>query len=366
MGRIVKEIEKGVKKVRDAIKGGLKDLLGTKLYRRLAKIGQMVLDIVFIVVGISNPILLVAHTLYYYNKTGDWFGGIKSLTRHFLEGVASILTLIGIDEQTAYRITGYLFLVGIVVASLFLGYITASISSSIVSAIISWIGTEVSAVAVALITIITNVVVSYISIMAMTEITSAMAEEMSEINNILSDISTWLTFASQIGFAIGYGLYGKNSDMASALEKITNNSEAGNILSGLNTAYDVYGTYNEFMGYIDIKKELEISLSINSRRLREYFDSLRYRKFNETMDFITGEYYANHAGQERYNIYQPSREMYMPSITAHAFDGSTRDRLEGFEREVGFYADLNRFGFDYRYKLDTINSGDMIKLGTRI
>jgi len=50
-------------------------------------------------------------------------------------------------------------------------------------------------------------------------------------------------------------------------------------------------------------------------------------EFKESMDFSTGKYYWNFAGQILYNVYQPSRELYIPIEVARPFDGSTKPRI---------------------------------------
>jgi hypothetical protein len=99
-------------------------------------------------------------------------------------------------------------------------------------------------------------------------------------------------------------------------------------LAPMQALYGIYNTVEEYQGYLQMKAGLEESYNSIYQKFKEYNDGLKNEGFAETMQFATGKYYQNFAGQPMYNVYQPSRELYIPMDVAKPFDGSTKPRID--------------------------------------
>ena len=106
-------------------------------------------------------------------------------------------------------------------------------------------------------------------------------------------------------------------------------------LAPIQSIYGIYQSVEAYQGYLQMKAGLEESYNSIYKKFKEYNDGLKNESFQEAMQFSTGKYYQNFAGQPMYNIYQPSRELYIPIDVAKPFDGSTKPRI-----------DLSQYQFD--------------------
>ena len=140
-------------------------------------------------------------------------------------------------------------------------------------------------------------------------------------------VSSLLPLASMLSFGYNGGFGSISQAMSSTASMIGLGGGYG-YLAPIQSLYGIYNTVAEYQGYLQMKAGLEESYNSIYEKFRMYNDGLKNEGFAEIMQFATGKYYQNFAGQPMYNIYQPSRELYIPIDVAKPFDGSTKPRID--------------------------------------
>jgi hypothetical protein len=362
MGKVYKEAEKVVRRVRDDIKRSSKKFLGEKTYRLLGNIGLMIFDMMILV---QSGGLFIEYIVFYWAKTGDIFAAFDAFVRHTIIGVADIFIMLGMDERRAYRISGYIFMAVIVIVCAVITYFSAGLASGIAAGIVAVVGAVTTGLVATLILTLVQVVIFTALSYMISKMTARMAVVIAGIHEVLGDIAVWLPICASLAMIVGSiaSVLVPTNSVGTYFKAIEVSTTMGNIIAGLNTAYVCYGTYEAFMGYVEYKKMLEEAFNNAVADLKKVADSMRNAIFEEAMAFSSGRYYENHAGQTKYNMYQPARELYSSAVIANPFDGSGEDRLKDCMTELDMHLRANRFGAGQDSLSDGIDSSDIIKLG---
>ena len=139
--------------------------------------------------------------------------------------------------------------------------------------------------------------------------------------------SSLLPLASMLSF--GYtGGFGAISNATQSVAGMIGLGGGTAFLAPMQASYGIYQSVEAYQGYLQMKAGLEESYNSIYQKFKEYNDGLKNESFQEAMQFSTCKYYQNFAGQPMYNIYQPSRELYIPIDVAKPFDGSTKPRID--------------------------------------
>jgi hypothetical protein len=354
----------------DWLKDELNDILGDELYDILSEIGDIAYNVFLMTMMFISPEFYIMYNAYYWHKSGytDLFAGFKNAFKRTLLASAQFFMLLGMSEERAYRITGYIFIAVVAIICAVISYFTMGALSAVSSTIMAYVSAAIGSIiagmiAATIVTVVISTVMTYIVSRAL----GAIAKEMAAINTVLADLACWVQIAGMLGMAAGslaYGFYNTGDGVADFIALFQDASESTNfLLAAYNAGYTVYGTYQAFVGYLKYKRELQYAYNEAEAKIRGILSGYKDQEFDDAMSFASGSYYEDFAGQFKYFGYQPARELYMSNIVVSPFDGSTDNRFDGQERSLDMQMAAGKFGINKDILIDITNPPDLIKLG---
>lgn len=257
---------------------------------------------------------------------------ISKVVTDVLNIIAAVLTPI-LGKETAMKIAGLIMIAAVVVFAWYMGPVAMTLSNEIAGIVAMEIATLITTITmteVAMITLAYNAtaVLTTVAISAgVSLVASGAGQAIAQKVPSLGLASSLLPLASMLSFAYNGGFGAISTAMNSTAAMIGLGGGAG-YLAPIQAAYGIYNTVAEYQGYLQMKAGLDESYNSIYQKFKEYNDGLKNESFQEAMQFSTGKYYQNFAGQPMYNIYQPSRELYIPIDVAKPFDGSTKPRID--------------------------------------
>ena len=262
----------------------------------------------------------------------DIMDTISEVVTDVLNMLAAVLTPI-LGKETAMKIAGVIMIAAVLVFAWYMGPVAATIANQIAGIValeLAAIITTTTMTEVAMITLVYNAtaVITSVAISAgVSLVASAAGQAIATQVPSLGLASSLLPLASMLSFGYNGGFGAISTAMNSTASMI---GLGGGIayLAPIQALYGIYNTVAEYQGYLQMKAGLEESYNSIYQKFKEYNDGLKNESFAETMQFATGKYYQNFAGQPMYNVYQPSRELYIPMDVATPFDGSTKPRID--------------------------------------
>ena len=257
---------------------------------------------------------------------------ISKVVTDVLNTIAAILTPI-IGREAAIKIAGIVMIAAVLVFAWYAGQGAYVLAEAIGNAVAAELALYMSTITmtevntIILTKLATEVLVTVAISTGVSLASSAAGAAISQQVPSLGLASALLPLASMLSF--GYtGGFGAISHATQSVAGMIGLGGGAAFLAPIQAAYGIYNTVAEYQGYLQMKAGLEESYNSIYQKFKEYNDNIKNESFAETMQFATGKYYQNFAGQPMYNIYQPSRELYIPIDVAKPFDGSTKPRID--------------------------------------
>ena len=257
---------------------------------------------------------------------------ISKVITDVLNIIAAILTPI-LGKETAMKIAGLIMIAAVLTFAWYMGPVATTLSNEIAGIVAMEIATSMTTITmteVAMITlaynataVLTTVAISVGVSLVATGAGQAIAQRVPS----LGLASSLLPLASMLSFGYNGGFGSISTAMTSTASMVGLGGGAA-YLAPIQSIYGIYQSVEAYQGYLQMKAGLEESYNSIYQKFKEYNDGLKNESFQEAMQFSTGRYYQNFAGQPMYNIYQPSRELYIPIDVAKPFDGSTKPRID--------------------------------------
>ena len=264
---------------------------------------------------------------------------ISKVVTDVLNIIAAVLTPI-LGRETALKIAGVIMIAAVLVFAWYMGPVAMTLSNEIAGIVAMEIATSITTITmteVAMITLAYNAtaVLTTVAISAgVSLVASGAGQAIAQRVPSLGLASSLLPLASMLSFGYNGGFGSISTAMNSTAHMVGLGGGAA-YLAPIQSIYGIYQSVEAYQGYLQMKAGLEESYNSIYQKFKEYNDGLKNESFQEAMQFSTGKYYQNFAGQTMYNIYQPSRELYIPIDVAKPFDGSTKPRI-----------DLSQYQFD--------------------
>jgi hypothetical protein len=257
---------------------------------------------------------------------------ISKVITDVLNIIASILTPI-LGKETAIKIAGAIMIAAVLVFAWYAGQGAYVLAEAIGNAVAVELAMSMSTITmtevntIILTKLATEVLVTVAISTGVSLASSAAGAAIAQQVPSLGLASSLLPLASMLSF--GYtGGFGAISHATQSVAGMIGLGGGAAFLAPMQALYGIYNTVEEYQGYLQMKAGLEESYNSIYQKFKEYNDGLKNEGFAETMQFATGKYYQNFAGQPMYNVYQPSRELYIPMDVAKPFDGSTKPRID--------------------------------------
>jgi len=269
----------------------------------------------------------------------DVMDTVSKVVTDVLNIIAAVLTPI-LGRETALKIAGAIMIAAVVVFAWYAGQGAYVLAESIGNAVAAELAMSMSTITmtevntIILTKLATEVLVTVAISTGVSLVSSAAGAAIAQQVPSLGLASSLLPLASMLSF--GYtGGFGAISHATQSVAGMIGIGGGAAFLAPIQAAYGIYNTVAEYQGYLQMKAGLEESYNSIYQKFKDYNDGLKNESFQEAMQFATCKYYQNFAGQTMYNIYQPSRELYIPIDVAKPFDGSTKPRI-----------DLSQYQFD--------------------
>ena len=269
----------------------------------------------------------------------DVMDTVSKVVTDVLNIIAAVLTPI-LGRETALKIAGAIMIAAVVVFAWYAGQGAYVLAESIANAVAAELAMSMSTITmtevntIILTKLATEVLVTVAISTGVSLVSSAAGAAIAQQVPSLGLASSLLPLASMLSF--GYtGGFGAISHATQSVAGMIGIGGGAAFLAPIQAAYGIYNTVAEYQGYLQMKAGLEESYNSIYQKFKDYNDGLKNESFQEAMQFATCKYYQNFAGQTMYNIYQPSRELYIPIDVAKPFDGSTKPRI-----------DLSQYQFD--------------------
>ena len=262
----------------------------------------------------------------------DVMDTISKVVTDVLNIIAAVLTPI-LGRETALKIAGAIMIAAVLVFAWYMGPVAMALSNEIAGIVAMEIATSMTTITmteVAMITLAYNAtaVLTTVAISAgVSLVASGAGQAIAQRVPSLGLASSLLPLASMLSFAYNGGFGAISTAMNSTASMVGLGGGAA-YLAPIQSIYGIYQSVEAYQGYLQMKAGLEESYNSIYEKFRMYNDGLKNEGFAEIMQFATGKYYQNFAGQPMYNIYQPSRELYIPIDVAKPFDGSTKPRID--------------------------------------
>ena len=257
---------------------------------------------------------------------------ISNVVTDALNLIAIVLTPI-IGKEAALKIAGIVMIASVLVFAWYMGPVATTLSNEIAGIVAMEIATSMATITmteVAMITLAYNVTAVLTTVAISTGVSlvaSGAGQAIAQRVPSLGLASSLLPLASMLSFGYNGGFGSISTAMNSTAHMVGLGGGAA-YLAPIQATYGIYNTVEAYQGYLQMKAGLEESYNSIYQKFKEYNDGLKNESFQEAMQFSTGKYYQNFAGQPMYNIYQPSRELYIPIDVAKPFDGSTKPRID--------------------------------------
>ena len=257
---------------------------------------------------------------------------ISKVVTDVLNIIAAVLTPI-LGRETALKIAGVIMIAAVLVFAWYMGPVATTLSSEIAGIVALEIAASITTITmteVAMITLAYNAtaVLTTVAISAgVSLVATGAGQAIAQRVPSLGLASSLLPLASMLSFGFNGGFGSISTAMNSTAHMVGLGGGAA-YLAPIQSIYGIYQSVEAYQGYLQMKAGLEESYNSIYEKFRMYNDGLKNEGFAETMQFATGKYYQNFAGQPMYNIYQPSRELYIPIDVAKPFDGSTKPRID--------------------------------------
>lgn len=264
---------------------------------------------------------------------------LKETTNKVIKDILEILVVplkLIFDDETAYKIAGIVMIVAVAVVAWYLAPVVVGLSETIGAIVASQIAAAVATGTGIAIAGQTAIIVGYYATTTIATVAlstgismaaSMAGEAITQQVPSLGFASSLLPVVSMLGFGYNGGFGAISNATSETLNLIGLGGGAG-YLAPVQSAYGIFQSVEAYQGYLQLKAGLEESYNSIYEKFRMYNDGLKNEGFAEIMQFATGKYYQNFAGQPMYNIYQPSRELYIPMDVATPFDGSTKPRID--------------------------------------
>lgn len=278
-------------------------------------------------------------TLQWDKLYDDIMETISNVVTDVLNILATVLTPI-IGREAALKLAGIVMIAAVLVFAWYMGPVAMTLSNEIAGIVALEIATSMTTITmteVAMITLAYNAtaVITTVAISAgVSLVATGAGQAIAQRVPSLGLASSLLPLASMLSFGYNGG-FGSISTAMNSTASMVGLGGGAAYLAPIQSIYGIYNTVEEYQGYLQMKAGLEESYNSIYQKFKEYNDGLKNEGFAEIMQFATGKYYQNFAGQPMYNIYQPSRELYIPMDVAKPFDGSTKPRI-----------DLSQYQFD--------------------
>ena len=262
----------------------------------------------------------------------DIMDTISKVVTDVLNIIAAVLTPI-LGRETALKIAGLIMIAAVLVFAWYMGTEAMTLSSEIAGIVAMEIATSIATITmteVAMITLAYNAtaVLTTVAISAgVSLVATGAGQAIAQRVPSLGLASSLLPLASMLSFGYNGG-FGSISTAMNSTASMVGLGGGAAYLAPIQSIYGIYQSVEAYQGYLQMKAGLEESYNSIYQKFKEYNDGLKNESFAETMQFATGKYYQNFAGQPMYNIYQPSRELYIPIDVAKPFDGSTKPRID--------------------------------------
>ena len=284
-------------------------------------------DIVNIGLQIINTPIQMALSLAKLDFKGalsDAEYGLKSIVGSVFGLLYQTLKPI-VGDKLAGQISGIVLMAATIVASFYIGYNLAPLVADAVAAqmalFIAGFVAEGSIIFVswAIAGAITNIAIGIGVGLVSGAVGSVVAEKVPELG-----LAPFLmTVASSLAYGFGLGTSGSISyvnELSSFIMGGTSNA----YLSSLGAVYSVYNNVEGYMSYLDVKRGLEMQYQSIVKALSEAKYQTSDNTFAEATDYANCRYFKSFAGQQMYNAYQPSRELYNPVSVQIPFDASAQ------------------------------------------
>ena len=271
-------------------------------------------------------------TLQWDKLYDDIMETISKVVTDVLNIIAAVLTPI-LGKETALKIAGVIMIAAVLVFAWYAGpaaYVLAESISSVVAVELAMYMSTITMTEVntiILTKLATEVLVTVAISTGVSLASSAAGSAIAQQVPSLGLASSLLPLASMLSF--GYtGGFGAISNATQSVAGMIGLGGGTAFLAPMQASYGIYQSVEAYQGYLQMKAGLEESYNSIYQKFKEYNDGLKNESFQEAMQFSTCKYYQNFAGQPMYNIYQPSRELYIPIDVAKPFDGSTKPRID--------------------------------------
>ena len=262
----------------------------------------------------------------------DVMDTISKVVTDVLNIIAAVLTPI-LGRETALKIAGAIMIAAVLVFAWYMGPVAMALSNEIAGIVAMEIATSMTTITmteVAMITLAYNATAVLTTVAISTGVSlvaSGAGQAIAQRVPSLGLASSLLPLASMLSFAYNGG-FGSISTAMNSTASMVGLGGGAAYLAPIQSIYGIYQSVEAYQGYLQMKAGLEESYNSIYEKFRMYNDGLKNEGFAEIMQFATGKYYQNFAGQPMYNIYQPSRELYIPIDVAKPFDGSTKPRID--------------------------------------
>ena len=269
----------------------------------------------------------------------DIMDTISKVVTDVLNIIAAVLTPI-LGRETALKIAGVIMIAAVLTFAWYAGKGAYVLAESIGNAVAVELAMSMSTITmtevntIILTKLATEVLVTVAISTGVSLASSAAGAAIAQQVPSLGLASSLLPLASMLSFGYNGG-FGSISTAMNSTASMVGLGGGAAYLAPIQSIYGIYQSVEAYQGYLQMKAGLEESYNSIYQKFKEYNDGLKNESFAETMQFATGKYYQNFAGQPMYNIYQPSRELYIPIDVAKPFDGSTKPRI-----------DLSQYQFD--------------------
>ena len=298
----------------------------------VADIVESAFDLVGDLVEGAVNIVVDVVTLQFDKLIDDIIDTVQNVIGDILDILAAVLTPI-LGKELAYKIAGVVMIAAVLVFAWYMGPVAATLSNEIAGIVALEIAASITTITmteVAMITLAYNAtaVLTTVAISAgVSLVATGAGQAIAQRVPSLGLASSLLPLASMLSFAYNGG-FGSISTAMNSTAAMVGLGGGAAYLAPIQSIYGIYQSVEAYQGYLQMKAGLEESYNSIYQKFKEYNDGLKNESFAETMQFATGKYYQNFAGQPMYNVYQPSRELYIPIDVAKPFDGSTKPRID--------------------------------------